>query len=135
VDTCTVTLIGYSTAGNDTFSRANYIMARGTPTGLDEGPAPGLLAAAAVHVLPEPMTNFIRFTLNEKLAVAGTEVVILNSAGRLVRRLTGAVGRDVTANLWWNGRDESGLRMGPGIYVYQVTGAGETVTGRIVKVK
>jgi PKD repeat protein len=134
VDTYTVKLVGYSTAGNDSMIRTNYAMVRGTPVGVDELPLPAP-PAALVHVVPEPMINSARFTLNERLVTSGTEIVIFDGAGQLVRRLTSAAGHEVTTNVQWNGKDEAGQRVGPGIYLYCLTGGGETLSGRIVKIR
>jgi PKD repeat protein len=135
VDTYTVKLIGYSAAGNDTLIRTNYLSVRGTPLGMDEVPQPEP-QLAVVHVLPEPMTNFLTFILNERMVTSHATVAIFNSEGQLVRRLTSAGGHDVTARVMWNGQDAMGQQVKPGVYMYTI-GNGQTIaaSGKFIKVK
>ncbi len=79
-----------------------------------------------------PMT-VIRFDLARSGRV---QLRIYDVAGRLVRTLVDAempAGRDHEAS--WNGLDDSGQRLGSGVYFYRLDAAGERLTRKLVVMK
>jgi flagellar hook assembly protein FlgD len=56
-------------------------------------------------------------------------VKLLDRAGRVVRELTAPAGRQ---QFVWNGTDQAGRRVDPGVYFCQVSGGGRRVTKSVV---
>jgi len=79
----------------------------GTPTAIIEQRQADVRNAFQISALPNPFTGSVRLTPTGK----GTSAVrIFDNAGRQVRTLTG------TGSLTWDGRDETGTRVAPGVY-------------------
>jgi hypothetical protein len=79
----------------------------GTPTAIVEPRPAGIRTAPEVLAMPNPFTGSVR------LSPAGTGVSavrIFDNSGRQVRTLTG------TGSLVWDGRDDSGAQVAPGVY-------------------
>lgn len=75
---------------------------------------------------PNPFLD--RTALSYSLSAAGTaEVEIFDVAGRLVRRLGGARMPAGEHRLEWDGRDQSGTAMQPGMYLYRLRVDGRAV--------
>jgi len=83
--------------------------------------APGVPALAA---WPNPFRSRVTFATPPG---EGRPLLILDAAGRLVRRLDGAGGPPRT----WDGLDAAGRRAAPGVYLYRLG----TRTGRVVRVR
>ena len=82
-----------------------------------------------------PFRDGLQFEISG-LSEAGPEALrIFDSAGRAVRDLTAHVAGDLAQELRWDGRDEGGRDLPPGIYYARVDDAGRTLTTRIVKVQ
>ena len=85
----------------------------GTPIAVAEPRLAGTVSA--MKALPNPFTRSVRFSPAGSGAWA---VRIFDNAGRRVRTLTG------TGSLVWNGCNESGTRVAPGVYFARATGSG-----------
>ena len=76
-------------------------------------------------VLSNSMRGQVLFTIKSKVRNELATVKVFNGQGRLVRCLTGA-------NPVWNGRDEHGLSVKPGLYFYSADLAGNTQSGKFM---
>jgi len=81
-----------------------------TPTAVVEPRPPGTVSAA--KAIPNPFTRSVRFS---PVAGGTWAVRIFDASGRWVRLLTGK------GSLVWNGCDESGERVAPGVYFARAT--------------
>jgi hypothetical protein len=100
------------------------------PRTTDSTPAPGSVALRGA--VPNPFT--ITTTINFDLARAGhAEVSIYNIAGREVKRL---VSDDLPAGshvATWDGSDDEGRKVAPGVFFYQLRAPGITASKRMVR--
>ena len=86
-------------------------------------PDAGVVRAGVARARPNPSSGPVTLTFGSSRPEPGEAVAILDVTGRLIRRLSPAVeGEDLV----WDGADERGLPVAPGIYLL-VTGEG---TGR-----
>jgi nitrous oxidase accessory protein NosD len=108
----------------------NPVAMGGLPVGPGGMPARTSLGLAA----PNPFTG----TTSMQLALAGdaqVKVCVFDLLGRRVRTLVDAMmpaGQQVVV---WDGRDDSGLRLAPGLYVMRLDGAGVQQSRRVMLVK
>ena len=73
-------------------------------------------------------------TLRYELAATGPATVrIYNPAGALVRTLVDGPLPAGVGTVEWDGRDDRGLDLPAGVYMYEFEGAGVSTTGRIVR--
>jgi len=80
---------------------------------------------------PEPFgpATTIRFTLEHG---AVSDLTVFDVSGRLVRRLASGWLEAGPHALRWNGTDETGRRMSPGVYFYRLTSGGFAGTRQMV---
>lgn len=100
--------------------------------GVDDGPAPGRMEFAGVYPNPFRGTTMLEYTLPVRSDVA---LKVYDLQGRLVRTLyEGArdAGRHRTA---WNGADDQGVAVGPGVYFAQLTNGGQIAMRRLIFVR
>jgi len=99
--------------------------------------SPALARPVGVFVYPNPG----RGPTGVQLHVAGTsgdreasgEAAVFDLAGRRVRMIhQGAIARGLTT-LSWDGRDERGAELRPGVYLLRFTAAGSSAVSRIVR--
>jgi hypothetical protein len=97
-----------------------------------------------VRIIPNPFREQIFFTidpgiladLNPQNRLAVATLKIYNLAGRLIKTFTTTAGKSASSiNIQWDGKDESGLRQPAGIYLYRLTTAGQSWTGKIVLIR
>ncbi len=78
---------------------------------------------------PRMLLATIRFSM----AAAGTaELSVLDIAGRRVRRLLNGPVSPGDHAVAWDGRNESGQRVPPGVYFYRLQSAGSADTKRLI---
>ena len=96
-----------------------------TPT-----PAPSARFALEQSV-PNPFgqTTLIRFTLPTRSKVA---VELFDLTGRRVRTLARGEMAAGPQQLGWNGRDDAGRRLSPGVYVYRLTAGSFHTSKRLI---
>ncbi len=83
----------------------------------------------AFSVSPNPFTpnhDAINDTVyfNFGKIVTQPEVLVFNVAGKRVKRLSAASGRMIE---WWDGRDDDGHELRPGVYLYLIKENGNTI--------
>jgi len=101
-----------------------------TATTVTPLPAPGRSALELLGAAPNPTRSgaALRFRLTARSPV---RVRVLNAAGQPVRSFSA---RDFTPGehtVAWDGRTESGVRAGAGVYFYEVEAAGSRVSGKV----
>ncbi len=99
------------------------------PGGNDPG---GDASFAALHpVIPNPVSRSARFSFD--LHRAGrVSLDVFDISGRRVGRVIDATLEPGTHSFAWDGRDARGVRLGPGLYIYQLSMAGERVSRRLI---
>jgi len=104
-----------------------------TPAVLDVRPAPGASALALATPRPNPSRHvtMVEFDLARSAQV---DLEVFDAQGRRVRRIANGLmeaGHHVRA---WDGGDEHGHAVGPGLYFVRLSGGDASVTQRIVRV-
>jgi hypothetical protein len=103
------------------------------PRTTDSGPGPGPAGVALRDAWPNPftITTSIGFTLPR---AGHADVVIYNVAGREVKHLLSA---DLPAGahaVTWDGSDDAGQKVAPGVFFYRLAGPGLSGSKRMVRV-
>jgi hypothetical protein len=103
---------------------------------LPNNPAAPAFPTALLHVSPNPLSSgnrgSIRFTM-EREGRAKVQVFDLN--GRLVRTVFDGVAREGENETSWNGTDETGRRMGSGVYFYRLRAFDKEIAHKLVLVQ
>jgi len=104
-------------------------IALGVPVGVPgPGPAPG---ASRVTVAPNPCRSAA--TIVVETAAAGEQrVVVCDVQGRAVRHLDHRTSAPGTRRIAWDGRDDAGVRLAPGVYRVLLESPGRTTGARVV---
>jgi subtilisin family serine protease len=101
-------------------------------TGVEE-PKPGLpgVERLAVRAMPNPFTG--RTNLWVQLPAAGSvDLKVYDNNGRVVRTLASGTAVGTRALFPWDGRNERGQTVAPGIYFYRVKSATAEAWGKVV---
>lgn len=125
---------GYFSFGNskilprDTLDVIGY-----QPLGIEDGgTVPNAFALEQNYPNPFNPSTKIRYTINK----AGVyRLAIYNVLGQQVRILVNNVLMPNQYEVTWDGRSDSGQKVGSGIYFYQLSGAGNTVTHKMMLLK
>jgi hypothetical protein len=88
-------------------------------------------AGLTLTASPNPFTGNvrIRFTLDRK---SKAEINIYDVAGRLVRNVSTGTLYPARHSFEWDGKDEHGTVVPPGVYFCRLSACGEDVTGKVV---
>ncbi len=126
--TCYTALAGDADPANDTLRGAVVVI---PGTGIEE--LRGLPAGYALdRAAPTPFAG--RTTVRYALPRAGAvTVAVYNSAGRLVRTLASGSAGAGYHRVMWDGRDEAGRRVGPGVYYCRMSAGEFRAMGKLVK--
>ncbi len=93
------------------------------------------LTTPRLTLFPNPSRGVVSITVQSPNAVPYT-AGIFDAAGREVRRLeTASQAPSGSLTLTWNGRDDAGRMLPPGMYLARITSATGTRTGTIVRVE
>jgi hypothetical protein len=104
-------------------------VALGVPVGVG-GPGP-TVAETRVTVAPNPCRAAATIVV-ESAAPGEQAVTICDVQGRAVRHLGQGPVTPGTRHIAWDGRDDSGARLAPGVYRVRVNGGGRTTGARVV---
>lgn len=88
----------------------------------------GVVSPAAdktIRAWPNPFRASVRLQCG-----AQSQLQVYDLTGRLVRNLASSAGEVV-----WDGLNDDGLRLGPGVYFVRVDGSGGTVTRKVIKLQ
>ena len=99
-------------------------------------PAAGTLSFSGAWPNPSRATVVLRIALGPGFAGGTVRLTLVDPAGRRVRGLERVVAPDPRGSelsLNWDGRDESGRPVPPGVYGVRVEGAGSVAVGRVVR--
>ncbi|MBS1913084.1 MAG: hypothetical protein JST22_13940 [Bacteroidetes bacterium] len=98
-----------------------------------EGPGAGRLARFdADRAVPNPFRESVAIGYRASAGSAAT-IDLMDARGSLVRRIDGEGSGDGPATAVWDGRDQSGTTVPPGVYFYRVcNGSGIRSAGRIL---
>ena len=94
------------------------------------GPGPGP-AETRVTVVPNPCRAAATIVV-ETAAAGEQQVIVCDVQGRAVRHLDRGTIAPGTRRIAWDGRDDAGVRLAPGIYRVLVRSFGKTTGARIV---
>ena len=110
------------------FWQADYQVGTGEERPL---PGPGSLVTRLEAIAPNPFADraAIRFTLD---AGRRTLLQIHDLSGRVVRTLLASGVERGAYSLVWDGRDDAGRRLAPGIYFCRFTAGDVCTTGKLV---
>jgi len=89
---------------------------------------------ALLSVSPNPFSSSVRITasgLTPAIADLAATLSIRDVSGRLLRRIGGTAG----AGFVWDGRDDEGHPVPPGLYLHRLDAAGRTLHGRSLLVR
>ncbi len=110
---------------------ADALVGIGVALAVDD-PAPR--AALAVRAVPNPARGGAMFAI-ESDRPGERRVEIHDLAGRLVRRLDGGPGGPGTARVAWDGRDRTGARVSPGVYLVTVRAGGRVARTQVAVIE
>ena len=107
-----------------------YDLATGTwaTVGIDEPVNPATFSLSQNYPNPFHSTTEIHFFTTE--GTESTEIIIYNVKGQKVKTLVNESTQIGTNSVFWNGKDETGKKVSPGLYFYKLS-----VNGRIEAVK
>jgi len=83
---------------------------------------------------PNPFSGTTNFAYRVAEGGSSVEVGVYNVAGRLVKTLASGSQPAGTYTVTWNGSDDSGVRMAPGVYFLKSKVGGEQVVNRLIYV-
>ena len=89
---------------------------------------------ASLALWPNPFSSSVRIAvsgLTQAAAARPATLSILDVSGRLLRRLEGRAG----AGFVWDGRDDEGRSVPPGVYLQRLDAGGRTLYGRSLRLR
>jgi hypothetical protein len=94
---------------------------------------PGVAGAGSVTAAPNPFRATTRFAY---AAASGARVAldVFDAAGRRVRTLAGGTAPAAGA-IDWDGRDDFGRTVAPGVYPYRLAVGDRAATGRVLRLR
>ena len=103
------------------------------PLGIEDGVnVPQAFSLEQNYPNPFNPSTKIRYTINK----AGIyRLTIYNVLGQQIRTLVNNVLMPNQYEVTWDGRSDSGQKVGSGIYFYQLSGAGNTITHKMILLK
>ncbi len=86
-----------------------------------------------IDVSPNPFAKktFIRY----RIADGRPQLKIYNASGRLIRSFSLATCSSLLTTIAWDGKDDSGQNVAPGVYIYRFDVGPNVLTGKVIKLK
>lgn len=106
---------------------SDVLIGLGTPVGVDPSAQPARLALRAA---PNPSRGALTFTVESNRAGPET-LIVLDVMGRTVQRFTQSRTGPGVHTIAWDGRDEAGAKLPPGMYLARLEVAGKSVWTRL----
>lgn len=108
-----------------------YTFAVSQTSGAQEAPP---AATALLGAVPNPFNprTEISFTLRQ---AGPASLIVFDARGRQVRTLLSGALEAGPQRAVWDGRDESGLEVGSGVYLYRLQAADQALTGKMMLVR
>jgi len=103
-----------------------------TPTGVDALPAAGDWSIQPAR--PNPFRDALSVPLSLDRA-ASVQAAVYTADGRRVRELADRRLAAGSHMLSWDGRDDAGRNVAPGVYFVRVTGGGEARTAKVTRIR
>ncbi|MEO0115356.1 MAG: T9SS type A sorting domain-containing protein, partial [candidate division WOR-3 bacterium] len=130
-DSCKVKIIAYGPGWQ--YDESDGVFAI-TPSGIEEDRYPLSADRLSLKILPNPAKSGVRFQIR---GAGGRKLTlkIYNLAGELVKSLAVSGERSAVSEFIWDGRDDKGKRVIPGVYFIQLTDNNGTITQKAVRVK
>jgi len=125
-----ITIMRVGSIENMVFKAAGFHY---VPVGFEEPESglPGIADRLAVRAEPNPFSR--RTVLSVRLPVAGSvDLKVYDNNGRLVRTLAQGAAVGTRALFRWDGRNDNGQTVAPGIYFYRVKSATAEAWGKAV---
>jgi hypothetical protein len=131
-----------ATTATDDAAHAGRVGANGA-NATDASAVGGLVAAPdavsdGIAVLgrayPNPFSASVTFGFEVKAAGQSVDVGVYDVSGRLVTRLASGPREAGRASVQWDGRDDGGVRMAPGVYFLKANVGGVSKVQRLVRV-
>jgi hypothetical protein len=102
------------------------------PTPVAQTMSPPAVTRASIRSFPEPFATVTRITVS--LPKKGyARVLVCNSKGVEMATLRDGVAEKGDLNLTWNGTNQSGIHVTPGIYIVKVESEGLSIAKRLFK--
>ncbi len=118
------------TPGSATFT--NNLGQTGITLGVEDGAAPGAIALSVPA--PDPVRGTMRYSI-ELPRAAGVQVRVLDVAGRTVATLANGTLSAGRHSFTWNAIQSGGSQLASGLYLLELSVAGERQTRRFVLVR
>jgi subtilisin family serine protease len=92
---------------------------------------PGVPGRLDVQAQPNPFTGRTDFSV--QLPAAGSiDLRVFDNSGRVVRTFAGGSAVTAQARITWDGRNDDGQTVAPGVYFYRVTSATAQAWGKVI---
>jgi hypothetical protein len=99
-----------------------------------EGASPNRAAIPAVKVIPNPAGRSV--SLAYEVAVSGPVLIeVVDVEGSIVRRVRAHHEERGTYSATWDGRNDAGGQVAPGVYYVRLNASGQVVTRKVVLVR
>ena len=87
-----------------------------------------------IHNIPNPFTTETTIYYSLKLG-CDVQLTIYDPSGRLIKRVTESYMEAGEYTVLWDGRDDRGNRLSPGLYFYKIQAGEHTETGKMILIQ
>ncbi len=123
-------------SGVQGYGGTNYLFsAQDDPAAVDADSGEQLARALQMSAGPNPFRGQLSLNLSGTELSSGGNVQIYDATGRSIRSLRFGGAAHGSVDLSWDGRDEHGLPVPPGIYLVEARSAGARAAQRVVLIK
>jgi flagellar basal-body rod modification protein FlgD len=84
-----------------------------------------------VQAQPNPFTGRTNFSV-QMPAAGSIDLRVFDNSGRVVRTLAGGSAVTTQARITWDGRNDDGQAVAPGVYFYRVTSTTAQAWGKVI---